>query len=792
MRFRIGFRFVTFVLVLAACAPQPTDVTPDPPPSFDIRIYVVDEEGRPVSRAIFVAGESHHPADVDGEIDIVTNQPIAGVLTADGFIDEPLVVSRQTPNLAVRMFWRFGADGTPRTTLHFGGDVMLGRRYLEPLREDTARLRPSSIADDARAVVSELAPMFAAADVSIVNLESVVGDLPGEAAYPQKRFLLQTPPDALAALDELGVDVVALGNNHINDWQDLGLASTIRSLSAAGLAHTGAGANGTEARRPAVVDGYGSSVGVLSYTTVNGDFVNDSMPLTGDEPPAVISPDDEWLYTGKPFSWADADGAYVVRGDLLPGDAWRAWRAATPRLGGSDERSLWLALSGTFPELQDWVARRGHGGAAWFQREAVVEDIRSLRNQGIDLVVVQLHGGFQFSETGSEWLQEVAHASIDAGADIVIGHHPHVLQGFEWYDGKLIAYSLGNLVFDQDFLATYASTMLRVVYEGDRLIEAKVYPLSLEGYRPLPPADALAEDILRTIDARSATPAIARRLDDGSVGEVLVDPATRSSARMTIAGNVGYLGHATTSIDTVTVRVPALGSAPLDTTRLVKPRSDLSGIWFGRDIFGRGSFDDAFADNIVGAGSAWTWGDSGLLVARGDGYALELSTRPGNTSRVIARPVARITRSDHHFLDDQGEGVDGAAFYTIRLDVRRTTDVTPEIRITSYHFDDFNPVINPINDVIRTVVVPVDVPNDGEWHSTEIKLPVETFVPDGSRAANAAFFYLQVPPGRRVVGFDNVQFLEFRQADTLPSSLLQVVDAVRSTEGAQTVVLSLG
>ena len=120
-------------------------------------------------------------------------------------------------------------------------------------------------------------PCFAAADVSIVNLESVVGDLPGEAAYPQKRFLLQTPPDALAALDELGLNVVALGNNHINDWQDLGLASTIRSLSAAGLAHTGAGANGTEARRPAVVDGYGSSVGVLSYTTVNGDFVNDSM-----------------------------------------------------------------------------------------------------------------------------------------------------------------------------------------------------------------------------------------------------------------------------------------------------------------------------------------------------------------------------------------------------------------------------------------------------------------------------------------------------------------------------------
>ena len=69
---------------------------------------------------------------------------------------------------------------------------------------------------------------------------------------------------------------------------------------------------------------------------------------------------------------------------------------------------------------------------------------------------------------------------------------------------------------------------------------------------------------------------------------------------------------------------------------------------------------------------------------------------------------------------------------------------------------------------------------------------METFLPDGARTANAAFFYLQVPPGRGVVGFDNVRFFEFRRASDIPPLLLQEVDAVRSTDGAQSIVLSIG
>ncbi|HEU0035423.1 MAG TPA: CapA family protein [Kofleriaceae bacterium] len=64
-----------------------------------------------------------------------------------------------------------------------------------------------------------------------------------------------------------------------------------------------------------------------------------------------------------------------------------------------------------------------------------------------DLVIVQVHWGIQYSDVPEKWQVAAAHAFIDAGADAVIGHHPHVLQAIERYRGGLVAYSLGNFVF---------------------------------------------------------------------------------------------------------------------------------------------------------------------------------------------------------------------------------------------------------------------------------------------------------------------------------------------------------
>lgn len=66
-----------------------------------------------------------------------------------------------------------------------------------------------------------------------------------------------------------------------------------------------------------------------------------------------------------------------------------------------------------------------------------------------DIVIVSMHSGIEYTATPNSHQKNFAHAAVDAGADIVLGHHPHVTQTLEKYNGKFIIYSLGNFVFDQ-------------------------------------------------------------------------------------------------------------------------------------------------------------------------------------------------------------------------------------------------------------------------------------------------------------------------------------------------------
>lgn len=79
--------------------------------------------------------------------------------------------------------------------------------------------------------------------------------------------------------------------------------------------------------------------------------------------------------------------------------------------------------------------------------EAVIQDLK----QKSDLVIVNIHWGNEYQHQFNKYQEAIGHALIDAGADVIIGHHPHVVQGLEIYQGKPIFYSLGNFVFDQYF-----------------------------------------------------------------------------------------------------------------------------------------------------------------------------------------------------------------------------------------------------------------------------------------------------------------------------------------------------
>ncbi|MXY72311.1 MAG: CapA family protein, partial [Dehalococcoidia bacterium] len=94
-----------------------------------------------------------------------------------------------------------------------------------------------------------------------------------------------------------------------------------------------------------------------------------------------------------------------------------------------------------------WTATDEAPGVAWLDIATIAEDIRAARRSA-DLVVVMLHFGLEWELEPSDKQREQARAAVDAGATLVIGSGPHVLQPLEPYGDGLIAYSLGNFVFD--------------------------------------------------------------------------------------------------------------------------------------------------------------------------------------------------------------------------------------------------------------------------------------------------------------------------------------------------------
>ncbi len=132
----------------------------------------------------------------------------------------------------------------------------------------------------------------------------------------------------------------------------------------------------------------------------------------------------------------------------------------------------------------------------WVDREAMRAEIDALR-QSSDVVVVMFHWGTEYVRVPEPWPghpaspRDLARAAIDAGADLVVGNHPHWFQGVEMYRGHLIAYSHGNTVFDQPWSVETQQGMLgRYTFYDNRLIDAEFIPIRLEGWGQPRIADA--------------------------------------------------------------------------------------------------------------------------------------------------------------------------------------------------------------------------------------------------------------------------------------------------------------
>lgn len=743
-----------------------------PPKAFTAGLTVVDEAGLPLGGAAIRTVDQDFAAEVDGSFMLDgLLEPTLFLVEAPGYVSEPVVLGPEDalapPTIRLRAV--IGPGGVRRRVFHFGGDIMLGRRYQEPTQPDTALVVDAA---SARAAVAPLAPLFRAADLSVANLETVIGNFPRSAAYPKKRFLLQSPPALVEALKEVGLDLAVLGNNHVRDWLEPGLANTLAELGAAGIPTVGAGMTEAAAGAPAVMDVAGLKVGVLSYTTIIGDFVNDSYPSdTAVMPPGTL-PTELWQYEFRSWGHPSLGIPVAVR---RVGGAWDRIKDAELAITDPDLRAeLWSSAIAVYPELQDWVARRGHGGANNLDYARMKDDIEDLKDdQDCDLVVVQLHAGHQYTDVCSTGMSDGAHRAIDAGADLVIGHHAHVQQGFEFYKGRLVAFSLGNCVFDQDFLSTFLTSVLRVVYEDDVLLEARVYPMTILRYRPTPVAGRAARSILRVLQERSSLDARSERAGLG-VLQVLKapDPDSRKAA-FTLDRNTALLTEGPGPSTPLPISAAFDVPAELPEMGLIRSRgTGLSGLLFGRDLFRWGSFEDDAADGEVEGGPHWNVFEpppSASVAVADDApsgsRALRLYRRASNAERVRLRPVARVIRGEHRFWNHATSPADGLATYSMRFRAKYTGEGVTRFTFDVYNFDDANPSEDPDSILLRSVEVGFRLTNDGVWREAIVDLPAIVFQAFGTLPANSTMIYVGLhppPEGESELWMDDLQLIEWR------------------------------
>jgi poly-gamma-glutamate synthesis protein (capsule biosynthesis protein) len=154
-------------------------------------------------------------------------------------------------------------------------------------------------------------------------------------------------------------------------------------------------------------------------------------------------------------------------------------------------RLAFLAYVDVLPERSGfdphtWIATETRPGIAWADPEQINADVTAARRNA-DLVIVMLHGGIEIGEFISSISNEqrlAAHTAIDAGSALVIGAHTHVLQQIEHYHGGLIAYSLGNFVFDQYDGIANATILLRVLLTRDGVQSYDYVPVLIEDGLP--------------------------------------------------------------------------------------------------------------------------------------------------------------------------------------------------------------------------------------------------------------------------------------------------------------------
>jgi poly-gamma-glutamate capsule biosynthesis protein CapA/YwtB (metallophosphatase superfamily) len=167
-----------------------------------------------------------------------------------------------------------------------------------------------------------------------------------------------------------------------------------------------------------------------------------------------------------------------------------------------EKKIAYFAYYGTHKHSDSYPATTDSAGTAMRRLKIIQEDIARFRDQ-VDVVIVNFHWGIEKAELPGKDQISFAHQVIDYGADLIVGHHPHVLQGIEKYKNKIIAYSLGNFIFGGNSRKTYNTAVLQIDISGDT-ISATLIPIKVNYWQPFWLEGTEGEQVLDHIKKISA------------------------------------------------------------------------------------------------------------------------------------------------------------------------------------------------------------------------------------------------------------------------------------------------
>jgi len=301
--------------------------------------------------------------------------------------------------------------------------------------------------DDPQSMFRHVSGLLTQGDIRFCQLETNLSTR--GTPLPQARLPMRAHPNSASALREAGFQVVSFASNHCMDFGPEAFFDSIDAIKANGMESIGAGRNIAEARRPVILERNATRIAFLAYNSI------------------------------LPYGyWAETD-----RPGCVPLRAWTVYEQVEPDQPGSRCRIH------TFPHKDDL--------------QAMTADIESARSAA-DIVILSIHWGIHFVPARlADYQREIARKAIDCGADLILGHHPHILKGIEVYKGKVIMYSLGNFAIEQPsaFMKDlYKTTRHREIEElNPQWDQNREYPLPPDTRKSLIARCVISEKRIRRI-----------------------------------------------------------------------------------------------------------------------------------------------------------------------------------------------------------------------------------------------------------------------------------------------------